>query len=554
MDRPGEQTVIKATRRTDDTESIVRRLERRRRSVAGGRTRGTWGFEPSVGADWTAGTLPRHRDSEKGSTERARLASSRDASGQAVSKLSMSKLYRKGVLTFFGQAGAVVVSLAGLWLAASVTGIADDWLYPAMAILTAIRAMYCMTREPRPLLSGRVLSRRFGRVTADETKITIVFLAVVFLLDWPLTHAAVGIFAGSNLVGQLILSSVARLALRALNRRLRRHGRHDLDKHVLILGSGKKARQVADTILDAPELEANLVGFLDRRRDDMWRYRDIPLIGEPDELEELAATRQIDALFVAVEGDRLADTRNVFATAERMGIAVALAPTMYEPKVSRMRPGYIKDQLVMVYRAVPENRLTLFVKSLLDKTGALIGLVLVSPIMLLTALAIKIDSRGPVFYRQVRSGLNNRPFYLYKFRTMVDGADRRKSELLAQNEMSGPVFKMQQDPRITRLGRYLRKFSIDELPQFFNVLKGEMSLVGPRPPLPNEVAGFEPWQRRKLSVQPGVTCLWQVNGRNDIDFDDWMKLDLQYIDNWSLWLDAKIVARTIPTVMKGTGV
>jgi len=174
-------------------------------------------------------------------------------------------------------------------------------------------------------------------------------------------------------------------------------------------------------------------------------------------------------------------------------------------------------------------------------------------LILMTALFIKLDSRGPIFYKQTRCGLNGRQFSMYKFRTMCCDAEKQKDDLLHENEMSGPVFKIKDDPRVTRVGRFLRKFSIDEVPQFLNVLKGEMSLVGPRPPLPHEVAGFLPWQRRKLSVKPGVTCIWQVNGRNNIGFEEWMRLDLDYIDNWSLWLDAKIIARTIPTVIKGSG-
>ncbi|MCK4460303.1 MAG: sugar transferase, partial [candidate division Zixibacteria bacterium] len=164
-----------------------------------------------------------------------------------------------------------------------------------------------------------------------------------------------------------------------------------------------------------------------------------------------------------------------------------------------------------------------------------------------------LESRGPVFFKQVRSGLNGKTFKLYKFRTMCADAEHKKDALTNRNEMTGPVFKIADDPRVTRIGRFLRKYSIDEVPQFINVLRGDMSLVGPRPPLPKEVSEYDPWQHRKLSVKPGVTCLWQVNGRNEIDFDDWMRLDLEYIDNWSLWLDAKILARTIPAVIKGSG-
>ncbi|MDH4034488.1 MAG: exopolysaccharide biosynthesis polyprenyl glycosylphosphotransferase, partial [candidate division Zixibacteria bacterium] len=243
----------------------------------------------------------------------------------------------------------------------------------------------------------------------------------------------------------------------------------------------------------------------------------------------------------------------LFELAERMGVTICFLPEPFRPKVARMRPGFMCGLPTVVYRAVPEDQSLLLVKALVDRIGALVGLLLAAPLMLATAMAIKLESRGPVFFRQERSGLNGKTFKLFKFRTMCADAEEKKDTLKEQNEMSGPVFKIARDPRITKIGRILRKYSIDEVPQFFNVLRGEMSLVGPRPPLPREVAEYDPWQHRKLSVKPGVTCLWQVNGRNQIDFEDWMRLDLEYIDHWSLWLDAKILARTIPAVIKGSG-
>jgi lipopolysaccharide/colanic/teichoic acid biosynthesis glycosyltransferase len=176
-----------------------------------------------------------------------------------------------------------------------------------------------------------------------------------------------------------------------------------------------------------------------------------------------------------------------------------------------------------------------------------------SPVYFLLALAIKIDSKGPVFFKQKRVGLRGRKFIVYKFRTMVTNAEELKEKLMQQNEMDGPVFKMTNDPRITRVGRFLRKTSLDELPQFFNVLIGDMSVIGPRPPLPDEVRQYERWQLRRLSMKPGITCIWQVSGRNNIPFDEWMKMDLEYIDNWSLKLDFIIFLKTIRTMIRGDG-
>lgn len=193
-------------------------------------------------------------------------------------------------------------------------------------------------------------------------------------------------------------------------------------------------------------------------------------------------------------------------------------------------------------------------KRAFDIVLSAVGLVVLSPLFLLLAILIKATSPGPVFYTWRVLGERARPFVGYKFRTMVPDADRLKPELLAHNEMTGPVFKMREDPRITPVGRWLRKFSLDELPQLWSVLKGDMSLVGPRPPSAEEFAAFEPWQHGKLAVIPGITCLWQVQGRSEIaDFDEWAALDLEYIRNWNLWLDLKILLKTIPVVIGGRG-
>lgn len=190
----------------------------------------------------------------------------------------------------------------------------------------------------------------------------------------------------------------------------------------------------------------------------------------------------------------------------------------------------------------------------IDLVGSLLLLLLSLPAMLAAAILVRLSSPGPILYRWKIVGENGRPLTSYKFRTMYEDADERKAELLARNEMKGPVFKLTHDPRITPIGRHLRRFSLDELPQLWSVLKGDLSLVGPRPPLQSEYARFEAWQTRKLSVKPGLTCLWQVRGRNEIrDFDDWVRMDLDYIERWSIWLDLKILALTVPAVLTARG-
>ena len=212
---------------------------------------------------------------------------------------------------------------------------------------------------------------------------------------------------------------------------------------------------------------------------------------------------------------------------------------------------------LLIFRTAPETSWPGLVKQAMDFCGAFLLLLLlfVIPVIPIIALVIKLSTPGPVLFRQQRSGLNGAPFTLYKFRTMVTNAEQFKHELEAMNEMSGPVFKVTNDPRVTQVGRFLRRYSLDELPQLWNVLRGEMSLVGPRPLPVDEVRRFNDFaHRRRLSVKPGLTCLWQVQGRNEIsDFKDWVRLDLEYIDNWSLWLDIKILLRTIPAVFTATG-
>jgi exopolysaccharide biosynthesis polyprenyl glycosylphosphotransferase len=192
-------------------------------------------------------------------------------------------------------------------------------------------------------------------------------------------------------------------------------------------------------------------------------------------------------------------------------------------------------------------------KRLLDVIGSFVGLVLFSPVILLFAILIKLDSAGPVFYKAKRLGTGGRPFDFFKMRSMYTGADSSRSSLLHLNQVSGPVFKLFNDPRITRVGKFLRKTSIDELPQLYNVLRGDMSLVGPRPPIPEEVEKYEPWQLRRLSLKPGITCLWQISGRSRLGFDEWMRLDMEYINNQSFWMDMKILLRTIPAVVLREG-
>jgi exopolysaccharide biosynthesis polyprenyl glycosylphosphotransferase len=270
-----------------------------------------------------------------------------------------------------------------------------------------------------------------------------------------------------------------------------------------------------------------------------------------DRLHETSAS----SVLISSKHTNFERVENVIRLCETEGVEAWLVADFFATQVARASFDDLFGHPLMVFRSTPETSWQMLAKQMIDLTGALFALLILALPMAGIALLVKLTSPGPVLFRQMRSGLNGSPFCIYKFRTMATNAEQMKHELAAMNEMSGPVFKITNDPRITAFGKILRKFSLDELPQLFNVLRGEMSLVGPRPLPVDEVKRFNDLaHRRRLSVKPGLTCLWQVSGRNQIsDFKDWVRLDLQYIDNWSIWLDLKILLQTIPVVLMGTG-
>jgi len=353
-----------------------------------------------------------------------------------------------------------------------------------------------------------------------------------------------------------IIDFVLLFGLRALTMRilhqLRKRG-HNL-QNILVVGTGDVARQAVDDLKDHPEWGCYVMGLIDWEETTiLWRYRDIPLIGSLSELPRIIQNSQVDWVLFAVDQKHLDKVDESFSICEEMGASACLIADFFSTNIARKEITEFAGRPAIVYSTTPDGKVELFLKGLADRIGAAIGLIIVSPILVAAAALIKLTSRGPVFFKQIRCGLNGRRFEVLKLRTMVTNAENLKEELRSRNEMDGPAFKMKDDPRITRIGKFLRRTSIDELPQLINVARGEMSLVGPRPPIPSEVSQYDRWQRRKLSMKPGLTCLWQVGGRNDTTFDEWMKLDLQYIDNWSIWLDAKILVKTIPAVISATG-
>ncbi len=280
------------------------------------------------------------------------------------------------------------------------------------------------------------------------------------------------------------------------------------------------------------------------------------LSGAPvQELIDLLHEHSISGVFVTARHAQLDRVESVLQLCEIEGVEAWLVADFFATQIARASFDEMFGRPLLVFRTTPETSWQIITKLLLDFFGALALIILTSPVMLLIAVLVKFTSPGPAFFRQQRSGLNGAPFEILKFRTMSTNAEQLKHELAAMNEMSGPVFKVTNDPRITHLGKWLRKYSLDELPQLFNVLRGDMSLVGPRPLPVDEVRRFSDLaHRRRLSVKPGLTCLWQVKGRNQIsDFKEWVRLDLEYIDNWSIWLDLKILLMTPAAVLRGTG-
>lgn len=465
----------------------------------------------------------------------------------------MHRFVRNLWLLLCGETGAIVGSMVALTVASMVTHDAAPWLRTALITIVLIRFISSFTKQHRAVLNERLLRTHLSAMAREEASITLAFLAACYVMRWPISHTTAVLFIAGNLAGQLLLFVATRLATLWIPRLARAFETERYERQAIIAGTGPKALKVVDAVLRSPELGTKLLGFLDYHKTGFWRYHDVPLIGHPDLLEGIVAAGQVDAIFLALEPEDIVRSQSLFHTAEKMGVEVYVLPELYRPEMARMRMAHLDGFQAVAYHTAPKSKVSLLAKGLLDRCGAVVAVTLAAPLLLITALLIRLDSPGPILFTQVRSGLNGKRFTLYKFRTMVTDAEKKKSDLLTQNEMSGPVFKIKEDPRVTRIGKVLRKYSIDELPQLFNVVMGDMSLVGPRPPLPAEVVKFEAWQRRKLSVKPGLTCLWQVNGRNAIDFDDWMRLDLQYIDNWSLLLDAKILVKTVPTVLSGSG-
>jgi len=392
----------------------------------------------------------------------------------------------------------------------------------------------------------------------------LVLSAVLFLLKLDLSRSFISLFCG---IVALSITAERYLVLGFL-RFWRKRGKNF--RNLIICGVGEQAVRVAREISLRPELGLRIIGFADLQYDGqehelrLQRFRDwmrkagTQRIGRlfcgKAELEQSLQSQAVDEVIFTDVVEVLPIVEEMVVICAEQGIRTTIAADLFSFGLVKSGISYFGSMPLIHFQTPPGDRWELAVKRYIDLLGASLLLVLLSPVFALIALVIKISSPGPVFFLQTRVGLNGRQFKLYKFRSMVADAEKSLAPLREKNEMKGPAFKILDDPRITGFGKFLRRFSLDELPQLWNVLVGEMSLVGPRPPIPGEVSMYERRDRRRLSMRPGMTCIWQVSGRNEIkDFDSWVKLDLEYIDNWSLSLDFILLFRTIPAVFFGVG-
>jgi exopolysaccharide biosynthesis polyprenyl glycosylphosphotransferase len=326
---------------------------------------------------------------------------------------------------------------------------------------------------------------------------------------------------------------------------------------VLIVGTNPRAVEFARKVEATPEFGYRIIGFADEDWVGLQGFRQTgyPLICNFDHFADFLRHSVVDEVVMALPiRSCYFHASRIAALCEEQGITMRFPSNIFNLKMARSKAeDFEADSLITLYTGTLEGW-PLIIKRVFDFAASLVLLLLLVPLFLVVGILIRFSSPGPIFFIQKRVGLNKRRFSLYKFRTMVPDAEAKLSEIEHLNEVTGPVFKIKDDPRLTPVGKFLRKTSIDELPQLINVLRGEMSLVGPRPMAVRDYQGFDQdWQRRRFSVRPGITCLWQVNGRSSVPFQKWMELDMEYIDKWSLWLDLKILVKTIPAVLKGSG-
>lgn len=374
----------------------------------------------------------------------------------------------------------------------------------------------------------------------------LLFASMVILDFGSVSRISLGVFALLNLA---VLYSFKHVLAKTM-KYLRREG---MNSRLILIIADKDSIYFIDRLIETKDWGYRIWAIMsdDQEIRDAYGKEYLTIPYESD-LSLVIDDRAIDEVFYCKSSlDQNEIQRYIYSCAE-VGVVFRMQSMLLNYVKMQSTLSFLNQMPFLTFRNTPDNYLALKLKSIIDYSISLGVLLMASPVMLTMAALIKMDG-GPVFFKQKRTGLNGREFMCYKFRTMVVNAESLKESLMTQNEQDGPVFKIKNDPRVTKIGRFLRKTSLDELPQFINVLKGDMAIVGPRPPIPSEVKQYKRWQNRRLSMKPGITCIWQVSGRNNIPFDQWMKMDMQYIDTWSLKLDLLIILKTIRVVITGDG-
>jgi exopolysaccharide biosynthesis polyprenyl glycosylphosphotransferase len=419
------------------------------------------------------------------------------------------------------RAGALALGLGVMWTAATlVMRYYDAWAQPSRLQDTALLSLLVLG-------VGAVLP--FVETGHALDAPALIRTGYLVALLWP------------------TLLALRLLVFRPLLRSIRNCSQED----ILIIGTGALGRATGD---DLNLSSRRLLGYLQIPEEIQSRRLPAELLGDAGDLGQFLRRLPIGEVYIAASvATQGSSMQTAIAVCERFGVPFALPTSGFRFNRARTFDGSDVADGYTHYTCVESKPHQMAVKRLIDITASALALVLLSPLFIGVSIAIKLTSTGRVFFRQVRSGLYGRSFNMLKFRSMASNAEAMQAQLLSQNEQGGPVFKIVNDPRVTRIGRFIRKYSIDELPQLLNILRGDMSIVGPRPPVPSEVAKYEPWQRRRLSMRPGLTCIWQVSGRNTISFAQWMMLDMAYIDHWSLGSDLGLILQTIPVVLTGRG-
>jgi exopolysaccharide biosynthesis polyprenyl glycosylphosphotransferase len=468
-----------------------------------------------------------------------------------------SHQHRKAKL-LFGLSDMVLVALAfegAYWTRSFLTFLRHDFTYSTekkalvlgLCLLTWVLAGYWLRVYENLGIGHRRVILRDTLRQCGYASIALVFSE--YLLRQDLSRPFLAFFT----LYALALLLTFRLAARRLVLVIRRE--FGALRYVLVVGIGDRGIRLGRDLESAAEQGIRLKGFVSidpEQAPPSVRLAASYPVHPIEQLPEILRREVVDELVFAVDSQELQGLENVFLQCDEEGVRTRVAVDFFPHVNSQMYLERLGATPLLTFSATPDDEIRLLLKRVIDVLIASVTLLLLSPLFLALTILIRLTSPGPAIFRQERCGLNGRRFVVFKFRSMVEGAEARKAEVLHMSKRATAA-KIPNDPRLTSMGKYLRRFSLDELPQLVNILKGDMSLVGPRPAVPEEVEQYELWQRRRLRMRPGLTCLWALNGRDHVDFESWMKMDMQYIDNWSLGLDWKIIFRTIPQVVLGKG-